>query len=304
MDKKQLIDEINQLKKDKNAVILAHCYQRLEIDEVADYVGDSLYLSQMAATTDADMIIFAGVYFMAETAKILSPDKKVILPRLEAGCIMADMINLEELRAFKAQHPGSPVVCYVNSTAEIKSESDLCCTSANAVKVVSSLPDEKILFVPDKGLGSYVASQLPDKEIVCYMGYCPTHMRISPKDIKAMKENYPDSEVLVHPECHMEVIKLADYVGSTSGIIKRANESNATTFIIATEVGVVERLQRDLPNKKFILISEKAICENMKWNTLEDIYNALKNEAPEIIVEKEIAEKAYNSIKRMLDLSK
>lgn len=304
MDKQQLIDEINKLKKEKNAVILAHCYQRLEIDEVADYVGDSLYLSQMAAQTDADIIIFAGVYFMAETAKILSPNKKVILPRLEAGCIMADMINLKELRAFKSANPGCPVVCYVNSTAEIKSESDLCCTSANAVKVVNSLSANKILFVPDKGLGSYVASQLPDKEIVCYMGYCPTHMRLKPQDILSMKETYPDAEVLVHPECHMEVIKLADYVGSTSGIIKRAKESYNKTFIIATEKGVVERLQRDIPDKKFILVSEKAICENMKWNTLEDIFNAINNEAPEIHVDKEIAEKAYSSIKKMLDISK
>lgn len=304
MDKQQLIDEINRLKKEKNAVILAHCYQRLEIDEVADYVGDSLYLSQMAAQTDADIIIFAGVYFMAETAKILSPNKKVILPRLEAGCIMADMINLKELREFKAANPGCPVVCYVNSTAEIKSESDLCCTSANAVKVVNSLSANKILFVPDKGLGSYVATQLPDKEIVCYMGYCPTHMRLKPQDILSMKETYPDAEVLVHPECHMEVIKLADYVGSTSGIIKRAKESYNKTFIIATEKGVVERLQRDIPDKNFILVSEKAICENMKWNTLEDIFNAINNEAPEIHVDKEIAEKAYSSIKKMLDISK
>lgn len=304
MDKQQLIDEINKLKKEKNAVILAHCYQRLEIDEVADYVGDSLYLSQMAAQTDAAIIIFAGVYFMAETAKILSPDKKVILPRLEAGCIMADMINLKELRAFKEANPGCPVVCYVNSTAEIKSESDLCCTSANAVKVVNSLSANKILFVPDKGLGSYVATQLPDKEIVCYMGYCPTHMRLKPQDILSMKETYPDAEVLVHPECHMEVIKLADYVGSTSGIIKRAKESYNKTFIIATEKGVVERLQRDIPDKNFILVSEKAICENMKWNTLEDIFNAINNEAPEIHVDKEIAEKAYSSIKKMLDISK
>lgn len=304
MDKQQLINEINKLKKEKNAVILAHCYQRLEIDEVADYVGDSLYLSQMAAETDADIIIFAGVYFMAETAKILSPNKKVILPRLEAGCIMADMINLQELRAFKAANPGYPVVCYVNSTAEIKSESDLCCTSANAVKVVSSLSSDKVLFVPDKGLGSYVASQLPDKEIICYMGYCPTHMRLKPQDVLSMKAKYPDAEVLVHPECHMEVIKLADYVGSTSGIIKRAKESHNKIFIIATEKGVVERLERDIPDKQFILVSEKAICENMKWNTLEDIFNAINNEAPEINVDEEIARKAYSSIKKMLDISK
>lgn len=303
MDKKELIDKINRLKKEKNAVILAHCYQRLEIDEVADYVGDSLYLSQMAAKTDADIIVFAGVYFMAETAKILSPDKKVLLPRMEAGCIMADMINLAELREFKNKYPGLPVVCYVNSTAEIKSESDICCTSANAVKIVESLPDKEVLFVPDKGLGSYVNSKVYDKEVISYMGYCPTHMRITPDDVNVMKEKYPDAEVLVHPECHMEVIKLADFVGSTSGIIKRANESNSDTFIIVTEKGVVDRLERDLPNKKFVLISDKAVCENMKWNTLEDILNCLENEVNEISVDEDISKKAFTSIKRMLDIS-
>lgn len=295
-----IIQFIHNLKKEKNAVILAHCYQNMEIDEVADFVGDSLYLSQKAAETEADIIVFAGVYFMAETAKILSPEKKVLLPRLESGCLMADMINIEELRKFKAQHPGTPVVCYVNSTAEIKAESDICCTSANAVKVVSSLPDKKVLFVPDRGLGAYVASQLPEKEIISYCGYCPTHMRIIPRDVKELKEKYKEAEVLVHPECHMEVIKLADFVGSTAGIIKRAKESSAKTFIIATEQGVVERLQRDLPEKTFILVSEKAICENMKWNALEDILISLEKEMHEIFVEPELRKKAYNAINRML----
>ncbi len=295
-----IVNKINDLKKQKNAVILSHCYQNIEIDEVADYVGDSLYLSQRAADTDADIIVFAGVYFMAETAKILSPQKKVLLPRVESGCLMADMLNIEELRHFKAQHPGAPVVCYVNSTAEVKAESDICCTSANAVKVVSSLPDKKILFVPDRGLGAYVASRLPDKEIVSFYGYCPTHMRITPKEVQALKDRYKDAEVLVHPECHMEVIKMADFVGSTSGIMKHSRESGAKTFIIATEKGVVERLQRDLPGKTFIQVSEKAICENMKWNTLEDILISLEKEVNEIFVEPQLAQKAYNAINRML----
>ncbi|MDD3014421.1 MAG: quinolinate synthase NadA [Candidatus Gastranaerophilales bacterium] len=300
MQRISIIEEIKELKIEKNAVILAHCYQNIEIDEVADFVGDSLFLSQQAAITNADIIVFAGVYFMAETAKILSPDKKVLLPRLESGCLMADMINLKELRNFKSQYPSSPVVCYVNSTAEIKAESDICCTSANAVEIVKSLSSNKILFVPDRGLGTYVASQLSNKEIISYYGYCPTHMRILPNDITDMKNKYPDAEVMAHPECHMEVIKIADYVGSTSGIIKRAKTSSSKRFIIATENGVVERLRRDIKDKEFILATDKAVCENMKWNTLEDILHSLKTETPEINVPEDIREKAYTSISRML----
>lgn len=295
-----IIEKIKFLKQEKNAVILAHCYQDIEIDEVADYVGDSLYLSQRAADTEADIIIFAGVFFMAETAKILSANKKVLLPRIESGCLMADMINIDELRQFKSQHPGTPVVCYINSTAEIKAESDICCTSSNAVKVVQSLSEDKVLFVPDRGLAAYVQTQLPEKKIIAFPGYCPTHMRILPRDINSLKEQYPDSEVLVHPECHMEVIKLADYVGSTSGIMKQARQSGAKIFIIGTEKGVVERLQRDLPEKTFILVSEKCICENMKWNTLEDILISLEKEINEITVEPELSKRAFNAINKML----
>ncbi|EKE04490.1 MAG: hypothetical protein ACD_20C00057G0003 [uncultured bacterium] len=297
-----LVEEIKKLKIQKNAVILAHCYQRTEIDEVADFVGDSLYLSQQAAKTDADIIVFAGVFFMAETAKILSPQKKVLLPRLESGCLMADMINIDELRAFKASYPNIPVVCYVNSTADIKAESDICCTSANAVQVVRSLSSDKVLFVPDRGLGAYVDMQLPDKEVISYYGYCPTHMRIKPEDITDMKVKYPDAEVLVHPECHMEVIKMADFVGSTSGIIRRARESSANKFIIATEKGVVDRLIRDYPDKEFFLVSDKAVCENMKWNTLDDILYSLKTETPEIIISEKISTKAFSSIDKMLKI--
>jgi quinolinate synthase len=298
--KSEIIDSINKLKKQKNAVILAHCYQNIEIDEAADFVGDSLFLSQKAASTEAEIIVFAGVYFMAETAKILSPEKKVFLPRMESGCLMADMINAEELKAFKKLHKGAPVICYVNSSAETKAESDICCTSANAVQIVKSLSEKKILFVPDRGLGAYVASQATEKEIICYYGYCPTHMRIKPSDILSLKEKYPDAEVLVHPECHMEVIKYADYTGSTAGIMKKARESTSKKFIIATEIGVVERLKRDLPEKTFILASEKAFCENMKWNTLEDILICLDKEINGVNVEKSVSEKARTSILRML----
>lgn len=299
---KDLIEKINKLKKEKNAVILAHCYQNVEIDEVADYVGDSLYLSQMAAKTDADIIVFAGVYFMAETAKILSPQKKVLLPRLESGCLMADMIDLKQLREFKERHPNIPVVCYVNSTAEVKSESDICCTSANAVNVVKSLNSKDVLFVPDTYLGSYVSSKLPDVNVITYPGYCPTHLRIKPEDIFARKKEYPGAEVLVHPECHSEVVKLADFVGSTTGLMKRCRESDRDTFIIVTEKGVVDRLQRDMPDKTFVLIHEKAVCPNMKWNKLEDILLTLENDQYEINVDEQIAKKAVNTINKMIKL--
>lgn len=302
MNKINTIKKIKELKKEKKAVVLAHCYQNIEIDEVADFVGDSLALSRQAAETDAEIIIFAGVYFMAETAKILSPEKKVILPRLESGCYMADMINAEELKAFKAMHPSVPVVCYVNSSAEVKAESDICCTSSNAVKIVQSLPDRKILFVPDKGLGAYVASQLPEKEIILYSGYCPTHMRIRPEDILDKKQKFPEALVLVHPECHSSVINLADFVGSTAGIMNKVKECKSKSFIIATEKGVVERLQRDYPDKQFILVSEKAVCENMKWINLEDVLISLEREAPEITVDAKTSERAFLAIDKMLKI--
>lgn len=297
-------EEILKLKKEKNAVILAHCYQNVEIDEVADFVGDSLYLSQMAANTDADIIVFAGVYFMAETAKILSPRKKVLLPRLESGCLMADMINLEQLREFKSKHPNIPTVCYINSTAEVKSECDICCTSSNAVKIVESLGAKEVLFVPDTYLGKWVESQLSGVKVITYPGYCPTHLRIKPEDIIEKRKKYPDALVLAHPECHQDVAKLADYVGSTTGIMNFAAKSDNKTFIIATELGVVERLERDLPEKEFILISPQAVCPNMKWHHLEDILNSLKYEQYEINVDEQIAKKASNCINRMLEISK
>ncbi|MFA7658391.1 MAG: quinolinate synthase NadA [Candidatus Gastranaerophilaceae bacterium] len=293
-------NEILKLKKEKNAVILAHSYQNIEIDEVADFVGDSLYLSRMAAKTDADIIVFAGVYFMAETAKILSPSKKVLLPRLEAGCLMADMINLAQLREFKSKHPNIPTVCYINSTAEVKSECDICCTSSNAVKIVERLNAKEVLFVPDTYLGKWVESQLHGVKVITYPGYCPTHLRITAEDIINQKKKYPEALVLAHPECHQSVTALADYVGSTTGIMKFADKSGKKQFIIATEMGVVERLQRDLKDKEFILVSPKAVCSNMKWHHLEDILNSLKYEQYEITVDPEIAQKAFVCIDRML----
>lgn len=300
----ELVQKIIKLKKEKNAVILAHCYQNIEIDEVADYVGDSLYLSQMAAKTDADIIVFAGVYFMAETAKILSPNKKVLLPSLKAGCLMADMINLEQIREFKSKHPNVPVVCYVNSTAEVKSQADVCCTSSNTVNVVKSLNVKEVLFVPDTYLGNFVKSQLNGEvNIIAYPGYCPTHLRITPKDVLDMKAKYPNAKVLAHPECHSEVVKLADFVGSTTAIMNEAKKSNDKTFIIATELGVVERLKRDVPDKEFILVSKKAVCPNMKCHHLEDIYNALLYEQHEINVSEKLITAALKPIQKMVAIN-
>lgn len=300
---KNLVEKINILKKEKNAVILGHCYQNLEIDEVADYVGDSLQLSRLASQTDADIIVFAGVYFMAETAKILSPDKKVLLPKLDAGCRMADMVDLEQMREFKAMYPDIPVVCYVNSSADVKAEADICCTSANAVKVVKSLNVPKVLFAPDKYLGSYVGSQVPETEVVTYPGYCPTHLAILVEDVQNMKAAYPEAMVLVHPECHKAVVELADYVGSTTGIMKYAKESDAEEFIIVTEKGVVDRLTRDYPDKKFYLVCKKAVCPNMKMNTLDDILHVLETEENEIFVDEEVAAKARQAIERMVAIN-
>lgn len=303
-NKSEIIEQIKKLKKEKNAIILAHCYQNIEVDEVADYVGDSLGLSRLAAQTDADIIVFLGVYFMAETAKILSPNKKVLIPSLNSGCQMADMINLEQLREFKSKHPGVPTVCYVNSTAAVKSEVDVCCTSANAVDIVRALNEPKVLFLPDTYLGTWVAQNLPKVEVITYPGFCPTHLRIRPEDVNNMRALHPDAEVLVHPECHQHVTSLADFVGSTTQIIKRTQESKAKKFIIATEKGVVDRLKRDYPDKEFILVSKKAYCHNMKWHYLEDVLWALENEQNEVFVDTEIAQKAIRPIERMIELKK
>lgn len=299
------ISEIKKLKKEKHAVILAHCYQNIEIDEVADYVGDSLYLSQMAAKTDADIIVFAGVYFMAQTAKILNPSKKVLLPNLKAGCAMADMINLEQLRNFKNKYPNIPTVCYINSTAEVKSECDICCTSSNAIKIVESLKSPKVLFLPDKNLGKWVEKQLGNVEVITYNGCCPIHDRLEPIGIEETKAQYPNALVLAHPECTEDFLKLADFVGSTTGIMNYVKKSNEKQFIVATEKGVLDRLKRDYPNKQFYDIhNEPSICQSMKLNSVSDIYYALKNESPEITVDKEIVKKAFKCIERMLEVSK
>lgn len=299
-----IVEKINALKKEKNAVILAHCYQPVEIDLVADYVGDSLKLSQVAAETDADIIVFAGVFFMAQTAKLLSPNKKVLLPQIHAGCRMADMISYKQLKEFKAMHPDISTVCYVNSTAEVKSECDMCCTSSNAINIVKSMNEEKILFVPDTYLGKWVEKQLGNVEVITYPGFCPTHLQIRPKDIEEARKAHPNALVLAHPECHMSVSDMADYVGSTTGIMKFAKESDNKSFIIATEQGVVDRLKRDLSDKEIIPVKDNVVCPNMKMTSLEDILEVLETEKNEINVDADIAEKAVKCIDRMLEVSK
>ena len=301
MDKRELIEKINKLKKEKNAIILAHCYQNIEIDYVADFVGDSLGLSQLAAKTNADKIIFAGVYFMAETAKILNPAKKVYLPNI-SGCDMADMINLEQIKKFKEKNPNIPTVCYINSTAAVKSECDICCTSSNAIEVVKSLNTNEVLFVPDRYLAGWVEKNLPNVKITAYQGYCPTHFKISAEDIINKKNGNPNAIVLSHPECRDEVVEISDFVGSTTQMMKYCKESKNKEFIVATELGVVQRLQRDYPDKKIIPISKEIFCPSMKENTLEDILYTLENENNEIKVDENIAKKAINCIDRMLKI--
>ena len=302
MSNESIINEILKLKKEKDAIILAHAYQNIEIDEVADYVGDSLQLSKIAASNDSKIIVFCGVYFMAETAKILSPNKKVLLPNVKSGCRMADMIDLNQIRRFKAENPNIPVICYVNSTAEVKSEADVCCTSSNALKVVKNLGAKDILFVPDTYLGSWVASKLPEINIITYPGFCPTHLNITAEDLINKKKEYPNAYVLAHPECHKSVTGLADYVGSTTQMMSEVMNSDKDEFIIATEKGVADRLSRDLPDKKIILASRKAVCPNMKRHFLEDVLISLREEQYEITVDEKMAKKALSSIERMFEL--
>ena len=301
---KNVIERINFLKRQKKAIILAHSYQNVEIDEVADFVGDSLYLSQKARETDAEIIVFAGVYFMAQTAKIISPEKKVLLPSLNAGCLMADMINLHQMVDFKRQYPNIPVVCYINSTAEVKSECDICCTSSNALQIVESLNAPKVLFVPDANLGKYVESKLNDVEVITYRGCCPVHDNVTIENIIDARKKYPNAKILIHPECKPAVSKLGDYVGSTSGIIDYVKSSSDSQFVIVTEKGVVDRLKRDYPDKEFILISNKMLCESMKLTTLNEILYSLENEVNEITLDEEVRKRSASCIERMLKVSK
>jgi len=298
----ELTERILKLKAERKTVILSHNYQVSEIQDLADFVGDSLELSQQAARTDAEVIVFCGVHFMAETAAIICPDKTVLIPDLEAGCSMSDMITVEQLHAFKAQHPGAVVVCYVNSTAAVKAESDICCTSSNAVRVVESIPkDRDIIFIPDQFLGEHVMKQT-GRKMILYNGYCPTHFRIMAVDLLQAKAAHPKAEVFAHPECTSEVTALADQVASTSGISRAVKASSAQEVIIATETGMLHRIEKENPTKKVYAACQWCDCAHMKVNTLEKLLWALEDMKYIVTVPEEIRIKAKRAIDRMLAL--
>lgn len=303
-----LFHEIDRLKKEKNAVILAHYYQDPDIQDIADYIGDSLGLSQQAAKTDADIIVFAGVHFMAETAKILSPEKKVLLPDLKAACSLADSCPPHLFAKFKEQYPNHTVITYVNCTAELKALSDIVCTSSNAVQIVNSLPaDEKIIFGPDKNLAAYV-EKMTGRELVKWNGACMVHEIFSLKRIVQLKEQYPNAKFIAHPECEDAILKMADYAGSTTGLLNYTMKSDATEFIVATESGIIHQMEKSNPNKTFIPAPPDNSCAcndcpHMKRNTLEKLYLCMKNELPEVNVPMETIKKAQKPIERMLEIS-
>ncbi|MTI82162.1 MAG: quinolinate synthase NadA [Firmicutes bacterium] len=300
---KKLWEEIKELKQERNAVILAHYYQKPEVQEVADLVGDSLELARRAAETDADVIVFCGVHFMAESAAILSPDKTVILPVEEAGCAMADMVTAELLQDKKKELPNAVVVTYVNSSAAVKAESDICCTSANVVKIIKSIPEDKdILFVPDRNLGAYAARKT-NRKIELWAGHCPVHHELTVEDVTKAREMHPQAKLLVHPECPPEIIELADYVSSTSGLLRYARESSVEEFIIGTEEGILHQLAKENPGKHFyILHKEKLICPDMKYITLPKLKESLEKMEPQVTVPQDTREKALNCLQRMLDM--
>ena len=301
LNKTELIDKISSLKRQRKAVILAHNYQPGEIQDIADFIGDSLELSQKAAETSAAVIVFCGVHFMAETAAILCPDKTVLLPDAEAGCPMAAMVTPESLREMKGKLPDAATVCYINSTAGVKAESDVCCTSANAVKIVDSLENNRILFVPDENLGLYVCDNLKkDGEMFLWPGYCPVHAGITTEDIKQRRSEHPGASVVVHPECRPEVIALADEVLSTGGICRYARREDVRSMIVGTETGIIYRLHKENPGKEFIPASTRAVCPDMKRITLEEVAQSLETLSPRVSVPEETRIKAKASIERML----
>jgi len=300
-DTESVKSRIQSLKKEKNAVILAHNYQLGEVQDIADFTGDSLELSRQAARTDADVIVFCGVHFMAEIACILSPEKTVLLPDRNAGCPMANMVTAAELKKKKAGLPDAAVVCYVNTTADVKAESDICCTSANAIQVVNSLKNEQVLFVPDQYLGHYVSTKT-DKQFFLWHGYCPAHARILPEDIVKLKKEYPQARVVVHPECRPEVIQIADEVLSTGGMCRYARRDDVSQLIVGTEMGIIYRLQKENPGKKFIPVSEQAICVDMKLINLRKVLRSLEEMAPLVTVPEEIRLKAKKAVDRMLEV--
>jgi quinolinate synthase len=298
-----ITDQIKKLKKEKNAVILAHNYQLPEVHDIADFVGDSLGLSMTAAKTDADVIVFCGVHFMAETAKILSPQKTVLLPDKNAGCPMADMIDAESLQALQAQNPGAVTLCYVNTSAEVKAHCDYCCTSSNALKMVQHIlkSHEEIIFIPDKYLAQYVSAQV-GRQFITWEGFCPTHARILPENILTARKLHPQAKVIAHPECKPEITALADVVASTEKMCSFVHDDASLEFIIATEVGIIHRMKKENPEKQFYPASDKAVCPNMKRNNLEKILWSLQDMDYEITVPQDTMDKARNAIERMLQI--
>lgn len=299
-----LENKILALKAQRNAIILSHYYQNQEIQEISDFVGDSYELSKMAKKSPADVIVFCGVKFMAESAKILSPNKKVILPAINAGCPMADMANADGLKKLKSEYQNAKVVCYINSSVEVKALSDVCCTSSNAVKIVKNIDSNDIIFLPDKNLGSYVKEQVPDKNIILWNGFCRVHDMVKTEDIIEVKKLYKNLKVLVHPECCHEVRSLADFIGSTAAMIKFvSNDKEVSEYLIVTETGIMYKMQEANPNKKFHTLN-KMLCVNMKATKLEDIYLSLKNMTNEINIEESIRKKAFNALNNMLILGR
>ena len=300
MQKSIDIRDIQNLKEKRNAVILAHLYQWPEVQDIADFVGDSLDLSRKARDTGADVIVFCGVWFMAETAKIISPEKTVLLPEPDAGCPMADMVTQEDVELLRKEHPGAAVVCYVNSSAEVKAVSDICCTSSNAIRVVGSLKEKEIIFVPDRNLGHYVSRFFPEKRFILFDGFCPTHNKITVTDMEQVRAAHPDTPILVHPECVPEVVNRADFTGSTAQIIDHAVNSGSAEFIIGTEIGVLHRLQKLCPGKRFYSLHAAMVCPNMKKTTPLSVYDALDKMQYKIELDAQVIKKASVSLARML----
>ena len=299
-----VLEKIKALKERKNAIILAHYYVADEVQEIADYTGDSYYLAKKAKESNADILVFCGVSFMGESAAIMNPDKKVLMPDMDADCAMAHMVNLDKIKELKEKFDDLAVVCYINSTAEIKTYSDVCVTSANALKIVKNLPNQNIFFIPDGNLGRYVAEQIPEKNIILNNGYCPIHQAMSLESVKKAKADHPNAKFLVHPECTKELLDEADYIGSTSGIIKFAKEDSASEYIIGTEIGVLYELRKQNTHKAFYSLSDRQICPDMKYVTLEKILDVLEHETNQVIVDEDMRINAMKPLERMLDLAK
>ncbi len=300
--RESLIERINRLRRERNAVILAHNYQLPEIQDIADEVGDSLELARKAARSEADVIVFCGVRFMAETAALLAPDKTVLLPEPTAGCPMADMARAEDVRRLKESHPGAAVVCYVNTSVEVKAECDLCCTSANAVKIVETIePEREVIFLPDKNLGHYVQTRL-NRPLILWQGFCPSHVRILLQDVQRARHDFPGALIMVHPESPSEVVEAADMALGTGGMCRVAREAEQDTIVVGTEIGMLHRLRKENPDKRFVPLAEQAVCRNMKKTTLESVDRALSDMTEQVTIPKEIAARALASVQRMVEV--